>query len=210
MMVTGYSLGDSAIAAIGATNSFYSFVINLSWGLNGGHGIVVAQCFGSHDRERLRSSVAAMLVLNVIGAIILTAASLVALRLAMEFLNTPPEIFDQAYSYIVIVCDGLFTTLFSNALAGFLRAIGNSAAPLWFLLASGFVNLGLDLVLIAEMGFGIQVSALTNVLGQALATLLCARYIWRHHRDLLPQRDNFALDRRPHFDMVTQVSRWRS
>ncbi len=98
MMVTGYSLGNSAIAAIGATNSFYSFIINLSWGLNGGHGIVVAQCFGSHDRERLRSSVAAMLVLNVIGAIILTAASLVALRLAMEFLNTPPEIFDQAYS----------------------------------------------------------------------------------------------------------------
>lgn len=143
MMVTGYSLGDSAIAAIGATNSFYSFIINLSWGLNGGHGIVVAQCFGSHDCERLRSSVAAMLVLNVIGATILTAASLVALRLAMEFLNTPTEIFGQAYSYIVIVCDGLFTTLFSNAPAEFLRAIGNSAAPLWFLLASGLVTLAL-------------------------------------------------------------------
>lgn len=66
------------------------------------------------------------------------------------------------------------------------------------------MNLGLDLVLIAGMGFGIQVSALTNVLGQALATKLCARYIWRHHRDLLLRRENFALDRRLHFDMVTQ------
>lgn len=204
MMVTGYNLGDSAIAAIGATSSFYSLLVNFCWGLNGGYGIVVAQCFGSHDRARLRRSVAAMLVLNVVGAVVLTVTSLVTLRPAMAFLNTPPEIFDAAYSYVLIVCAGLFATLFYNALAGFLRAIGNSVAPLWFLLASCLVNLGLDLVLIAGLGFGIRASALTNVFGQLLATILCARYIWHHHKDLLPGREDFAFEGRLYFDMLTQ------
>ena len=203
MMITGYNLGHAVITAKAATSSFYSLLLNFSWGLNGGYGIVVSQCFGSHNRERLRSSVAAMLVLNAIGTVLLTALSLALLHPALDFLNTPAEIYDQAFIYIFITCAGLCTTLAYNMLAGFLRAVGNSTAPLWFLLASCLINLVADLILIAGLGFGIAVSALTSVLGQACASALCARYIWKHYQDLLPKRANFAWDRKLYLEMFT-------
>ena len=78
--IAGYTLGDNAIAAIGATSSLYSLLVDFTSGMNSGFGIVTAQSFGAKNWGKVRRSIAAMLVLNLVLAAVLTAGSLVALR----------------------------------------------------------------------------------------------------------------------------------
>ena len=75
-----YNLADTAIAAIGATSSLYSLLVDFASGMNSGFGIVTAQSFGAKNWGKVRRSIAAMLVLNLVLAAVLTAGSLVALR----------------------------------------------------------------------------------------------------------------------------------
>ena len=96
-MVAGYNLGNSAIAAIGVTSSLYALLIDFASGFNSGCAIVVTQCFGSHDKKKMKASIAGMMELDLLITIILTVISLVFLRSLMQFMNTPESIFEQAY-----------------------------------------------------------------------------------------------------------------
>lgn len=62
-------------------------------------------------------------------------------------MNTPSDIFDDAYSYIMIICAGIVAQVLYNMLSAILRALGNSKTPLYFLILSALLNIGLDLVL---------------------------------------------------------------
>ena len=79
-MVVGHSLGDSAIAAIGATSSLYFLLLSFANGMNSGYGIVVTRHFGAHDPEGVRRSIAGMLALNMAAASLLSVFSLLFLR----------------------------------------------------------------------------------------------------------------------------------
>ncbi|MBQ2911661.1 MAG: MATE family efflux transporter, partial [Clostridia bacterium] len=74
-MVVGYSIGDSAISAIGATSSLYSLIITFASSLNSGYAIVVTQAFGAHDNGRLRKSAAGMILLNIIATVFIISLS---------------------------------------------------------------------------------------------------------------------------------------
>ena len=120
-MVVGYHLGDTGIAAIGATAALYSLLINFANGLNNGYGIIVTQCFGAHDREKMKQAIAGMMILDAAVCLSLTAVALACLRPLMVFLNTPDSVFDMAYTYIRIICLGIVTTIGYNMFASILR-----------------------------------------------------------------------------------------
>lgn len=105
-MVVGYSLGDSAIAAIGATSSLSSLLVSLATGMNSGYGIVVSRYFGAHDHKRLRQSILGMLILNMMVAALVTVFSLLYLRPLLRYMNTPEALLSQAHTYLVILCGG--------------------------------------------------------------------------------------------------------
>ncbi|WP_173015598.1 MULTISPECIES: MATE family efflux transporter [unclassified Lactonifactor] len=201
-MIAGYFLGDSAIAAIGSTSSIYSLVMNFAWGLNGGYTILVAREFGSKNHQKFRKVVAAMFLLNLAGGILLTGFALISLRKLMFFLNTPAEIFQQAHLYITIICGGMSTTLLYNMLAGFLRAMGNSRTPLYFLLISSVLNLTLDALFVIVFHWGVGGTALATVIAQLLSGILCGRYIWKFYREYLPHTGDFQFDKSLYAEML--------
>mgnify|MGYP002939817287 FL=1 len=110
-MIAGYNLGDSAIAAIGATSSIFSLIMNFASGLNSGYGIIVAQAFGAKDPDRLKKSIAAMLVLDLAITLILTVFSLLFLTTLMRLINIPDSIFSDAYAYIAIIIAGMLSLI---------------------------------------------------------------------------------------------------
>lgn len=128
-MVAGYCLGDLAIAAIGATSALYSLIISLSVGLNSGFAVVVTQSFGAHDERKLRKAIGGMMTLDAVITVLLTVLSLVFLPDLMRLMNTPESIFDQAYSYMAVICAGMTATIGYNMFAGILRSFGNSRTP---------------------------------------------------------------------------------
>lgn len=190
-MVVGHGLGDSAIAALGATSSLYSLLMNFAIGINSGCGIVAAKCFGARDEEGLRRSIAGILLLNGTVGAALTALSLLFLRPLLEYMNTPEAIFSQAYTYIAILCGGMLSTVCYNMFSAILRAVGNSRAPLAFLVLSSLANIALDLVMVLGLRLGVAGAAAATVIAQSASAILCGFYIFRNYRALLPVREDF-------------------
>lgn len=190
-MVVGHSLGDSAIAAVGATSSLYNLLVNFTIGMNSGYGIVVTRHFGAHDQEGLRRSIAGMLVLNTAVTAVVTVLSLIFLRPLLGCINTPESIFIPAFTYISVLCCGLLSTVCYNMFSAILRALGNSRSPLYFLIVSSFINITLDLALVMGCHLGIAGAAAATVIAQSVSAVLCGLYTLRRYREYLPRREHF-------------------
>ena len=194
-MVAGYCLGDRAIAAIGATSSLYGLVIDLAWGLNSGFALIVTQAFGAHEQGKIRKSIGHMMVLDGIITVVLTIPALIFLPSLMRLMNTPGKIFDQAYSYMVVIFAGLLATICYNMFAGILRAFGNSRTPLYFLIFSSLLNIALDLLFVAVFRMGVGGAALATVVAQAVSGVLAGIYVYLNYRDMMPAKEDFRLEK---------------
>lgn len=194
-MVAGYCLGDSAIAAIGATASLYMLLIDFASGMNIGFSIIVTQCFGAHDEKKLKESIAGMIVLDISFSILLTILAIAFMKPCMRFMNTPDAIFAEAYSYIIVICLGLSVTVCYNMFASILRAVGNSRTSLYFLMISSVLNIGLDLFFIVVLKTGIAGAALATVTAQAVSAALCGIYLFQNYQTILPGREDFHISR---------------
>lgn len=199
--VVGHCIGDSAISAIGATSSLYMLLISLISSLNSGYTIVTARAFGSHNEEKIKKSIAGTFLLNAGTAILITVLATIFLKPLMHFMNTPESIFEDAYSYILIICLGLTTTICYNMFAGILRAIGNSKTPLYCLIISSFINIGLDLLFVAGFNMGVNGAAIATVFSQFISALLCGLAFFINYPLYIPKKADFNVQRSIFIDL---------
>lgn len=193
-MIAGYNIGDMAIAAIGSTGSIYALLIDFASGLNSGYGIIVAQSFGSKNKDRLKQSIATMVDLNITITVVLTMLSLLFLRPLMYLINIPSNIFDDAYTYIGIIFGGMLATTGYNMFAGIMRAVGNSKTPLYFLIISCVINLCLDILFIMGLGLGVAGAAMATVIAEGCSALFSGIYVFYKYREILPEKRHLKLE----------------
>ena len=129
----------------------------------------------------------------MICTIILTGVSLLCMRPLLKLMNTPDNIFDDAYSYIMIISGGLVTTVFYNLFSSYLRAVGNSQIPLVFLVFSAVLNVILDLVFIATFHMGVSGAGYATILSQGISAVLCLIYIYLRMPALRPEKSHWKL-----------------
>ena len=163
-MIVGNVLGDTALAAIGSCGSIYELLVGFGLGIGNGLAIVAARSYGAQDDDLLKKTVAGSLVIGLIASLCITLAGAVGLRPLLVLLDTPAEILEDAYRYIIVIDYGVMVMFAYNLCAGLLRAIGNSFMPLVFLLLSSGLNILLDLLFIAKMGMGVQGAAVATVI----------------------------------------------
>ena len=121
----------------------------------------------------------------------LTFFSLLLADGALHLMRTPEDIYPEAKAYITIIFGGMTATFFYNLFSAHLRAVGNSRAPLFFLILSALLNVGLDLVLIAGLEMGVRGAAYATILSQTVSALLCFLYILRRMTILVPGRKHW-------------------
>lgn len=202
-MIAGRNLGDAAIAAIGASGAVYSLLISFANGLNSGYGLILSRMFGAKRQEEFRKATAAMILLDAGITLVLTLLALLFLQPLLQWLQTPEDIFNQVYSYIAIILGGMITTVFYNMCAGFLRSVGNSQTPLYFLILSCAINLSLDTLFIIVLKWGVAGAAAATVIAQGVSALCCGVYIWLNYRKLLPGKADFRLEGELTIEMLT-------
>lgn len=202
-MIVGYGLGENAVAAVGATSALYSVLIYFANGLNNGYGIIISQAFGGKDWKKLRQGFATMVILDVGITLALTLVSLILLKPILFWMDTPEEIFGQAYQYIAIVLAGMITTIAYNMGAGFLRAVGNSRIPLCFLMISCGLNIIMDLLFVLAFRMGVKGAAIATVIAQAISAWLCLSYVTKKYREFLPQKGEWRLNSKLTGEMLT-------
>ena len=203
-VIIGYTLGDEALAAMGAAGAVYDLLMGFCFGIGNGLAIVAARSYGSGDSEQLKRSVAAAIV---IGAGTMAAITLLArfiLYPFLQLLHTPPEIIDQSYVYVSTVTLFIVVMFAYNLCSGFLRAIGNSVMPLVFLILSSVINIILDFLFIAGLGMGIQGAAVATVIAQGVSVICCLIYIGWKTQILIPGRQHFGWDKKLYQEMLAQ------
>ena len=203
-MIVGNVLGDTALAAIGACGAIYELLVGFGLGIGNGLAIVAARSYGAQDHDLLKKTVAGSLVIGLIASLCITLAGAVGLRPLLVLLDTPAEILEEAYSYIIIIDVGVLVMFAYNLCAGLLRAIGNSFMPLVFLLISSGLNVALDLVFIAVVGMGVKGAAVATVISQGVSVVLCIFYVLRKTRVLVPERKHFQVGRKLYWDLFSQ------
>lgn len=199
--IVGELLGDDALAAVGSTNSINGFIIGFLIGLNSGFAIVVSKYYGAKDDEKLRKSIGGTVMLSLIITVLLTVLSLIFLRPLLRLLNTPEDVFDVAYSYIVIIFACMIICNIYNMCASILRALGDTFSPLVFLIVSTLVNIGLDYAFVGPLNMGVPGAAYATIASQLLSVILCLIYIYIRYPFLHLKLDDFKIDK----DMFTSL-----
>lgn len=108
---------------------------------------------------------------------ILTVLSLLFIRPMLQLMQTPPEILDQAQTFISIILLGIFASVSFNLLSNVIRALGDSRTPLFFLIIAVIINVVLDLIFIIYFGMGVEGAAIATVIAQVSSSVLCLVYI---------------------------------
>ena len=203
-MIVGNVLGDTALAAIGSCGSIYELLVGFGIGIGNGLAIVAARSYGAQDEDLLKRTVTGSIVIGLIASLVITAAGFFGLRPLLQLLDTPAEILEDAYRYIIVIDLGVIVMFLYNLCAGLLRAIGNSVMPLVFLLISSALNVVLDLWFIAGLGMGVKGAAVATVLAQGVSVVLCVLYVAARVRILLPERRHFAVSGKLYWDLFSQ------
>ena len=176
-VIVGKFVGTQALAAVGSTGTIMFLIYGFVVGMTAGFTVLTAQKFGAGDMKAMRQTVAGASILSLIVGLILTAAFMILMKPWLMAMNTPADIFADAYAYIMIVSAGILAQMLYNLLASVLRALGNSKVPLYFLILSALLNIVLDLVLIIVFHMGAAGAAVATVVSQGVSGLLCLIYI---------------------------------
>jgi len=191
VVIVGYYLGESSLAAIGACSVVFELLIGFAMGVGGGFGIVVARSYGAGDQDLLKRTVAGAVVIGVLLTLFISVMASVFMMPILKLISIPANIINEAYSYISTLIASAIVLFTYNFCAGLLRAIGNSTMPLVFLVISSLLNIVLDILFITQFNMGVRGAAVATVMAQGFSALLCLIYIFKKCPILIPQKRHF-------------------
>ena len=195
-IIVGKTLGVEALAGVGATGSINFMIIGFCMGVCNGFVIPVAQCFGAKKPSDLRKYVFNGYICSVVFAIVLTLASVIFCRKILIVMNTPADIIDHAYNYIVVIFIGIPTVFLYNMVSGVIRSLGDSKTPVVFLVLSSIINVVLDFFLILVCKMGVAGAGWATVTSQLISGLTCLIYMYKKYDILKGDKSERILDRR--------------
>lgn len=192
--IVGRWIGVEALAAVGASSSIMFLVMGFCNGACAGFAIPVAQSFGAKDYHKMRIYVANAVRISAVIATVVTLLSLMFCHRILQLVNTPTDIFHDAYIFLMLQFAAIPLTFGFNLFSGQIRALGNSRQPFYFLITSAIVNILFDVVLILGCRMGVAGAGIATWLSQALSVALCIWYIRKHMQLLIPNGKELQFD----------------
>ncbi|MCI7791705.1 MAG: MATE family efflux transporter [Lachnospiraceae bacterium] len=170
-IIVGRFVGANALAAVGATGSINFLFFSMSFGISAGVGVVVSQAFGAEKPDMVERAIANGLYLLGIVSAIVSVLGVVFAKPILQMLRTPEVILNDAIIYMQVSCAGILAIAAYNGVAAILRALGDSKTPLYFMLVSCFINIGLDLLFVLQFHWSVFGVALATVIAQLVAAV---------------------------------------
>ena len=178
-VIVGRYIGGASLAAVGISMTVHFFLTSLLIGLTTGASILISQLYGAKDIESLKRVISTSIIFLTIFAVLLTIIGIAFTPLILEILGAPSEIVRDARLYMRITMGGTLFNVFYNMYTSYLRALGETKRPLYILIFSSLLNIGLNYLFVPILGFGIVGAASGTVITQGVAALLCYWYVRR-------------------------------
>ena len=194
IIIVGRLIGIKALAAVGVSAPLFFMLVLVSIGFTNGLTVITAQRFGARDYRGLRRSVTTATLLSSAFTLSAGAVMLASLDVLFKVMNVPQEIAQDAKSFISIISYGVIMIVFFNLLSGFMRALGDSKTPLYFLIFTTLLNITFNIVFIYCMKLGVAGSALGTVCAMTVSVFCCLLYIGKKYPILHPQKEDWKLN----------------
>jgi len=195
-IIVGRFCGVSALASVGATGSVNYLILGFVIGVCNGFAIPIAQMFGARDYKDLRRHVANAAWLCMAASVVLTISTVALTRPMMQLMQTPDDIIDGAVIYIGWIFAGIPFIFLYNMVAAIMRALGDSKTPLYFLILTSALNIGLDLLFIVPFHFGVLGAALATDISQVISGVLSFIYLRRKFDVLKMEKDDLVFSKK--------------
>lgn len=180
MIIVGQWVGGAGLSAVATASSVVMFVTSIGMGFSTGGQVVISQLVGAGRRDEIKNTIGTLFCALGILAVAAGAIAIILNRQLLELLNVPEEAFDGARDYLIINAAGALFTYGYNSVSSILRGMGDSKHPLVFIAIASLINLVLDYVFVALMGFGVAGAAIATVIGQAVAFIVAVVYLYRN------------------------------
>ena len=192
--IVGKFLGVDQLAAVGSTGSINYLILGFVIGICNGFAIPIAQLFGARDYSDLRRHVANAAWLCIAFSVVLTITTVTLPLLVL--MQTPEDILDGAVIYIGWIFASIPFIFLYNMVASIMRALGDSKTPLYFLILTSALNIGLDLLFIVPFKMGILGAALATDISQAISGVVSFGFLCRKFEVLHMQKGELAFSKR--------------
>lgn len=176
-IIVGHFVGKEALAAVGICNPVSTLMILFLNGLCMGASILMGIQYGAKDYETLHRQISTTLLSGAVFSFFLTLVCVIFAVPILLLLQVDPSIMSMTVQYLRIIFLGLMFTFLYNFFSSTLRALGDSASPLYFLIISAILNIFGDLFFVIVLKAGSNGCAISTVLSEALCCLFCIIYI---------------------------------
>ena len=170
--IVGRFCGNASLAAVGSNGPLVNTIINVFMGLSVGAGVTVANRIGAADRGGVHRAVHTAVAMSVISGLICGALGIAVSRTLLLWMGTPDDVLALSSLYLKIYFAGMPAIMLYNFGAAILRAVGDTLRPLYFLIVSGLINVGLNLLFVRAFHLNVAGVALATILSQAISAAL--------------------------------------
>ena len=175
----GNYIGDNALAAVSSSGSLIFMMVSFFNGVAMGAGVVIARSFGAKQYDDMNKAIHTAIAFGLVTGALLTVAGVALTPLILQWMGTPTEVLPQSIEYFrFYFCGAIFTVMY-NIFVGILHAVGDSKHPLYYLIFSTCVNIALDMLFVAVLGWGVGSAAIATTISQGVSALLCLIHILR-------------------------------
>ena len=175
----GNYIGDDALAAVSSSGNLIFLMVSFFNGVAMGAGVIIARSFGAKDYNTMSRSIHTAIAFGLVTGAMLTVAGVALTPIILKWMGTPAEVLPQSIKYFRYYFFGAIFTVMYNIFVGILHAVGDSKHPLYYLIFSTFVNILLDMLFVAVLGFGVGAAAIATTISQGISALLCLIHIVR-------------------------------
>ena len=175
--VVGYFCGDNALAAVSSSGSLCYLLVGFFQGVFMGGSVIISHRYGAQDNEGVDKAVHTIVVFSLLMGVTLSILGMIFTPTILRWMATPENVMVNSVLYFRIYCAGLLALVLYNTANGIFQALGDSRHPLYYLIFSSFVNVGLDFLFVAAFRWGVGGAALATVLSQLISAVLAFSHL---------------------------------
>lgn len=202
--IVGHYLSDPEYAAVTSTGSLVFLLVGFFGGIAVGAGVIISRHYGAKDAERLQIAVHTTVAFGLAAGLLMTGIGVGLTPSILKLMGTPDNVMPYSVEYFRYYFLGSLAIVMYNLGMGILRAVGDSRHPLYYLIFSSLVNIGLDFLFVGGFGWGVWSAALATTLSQFVSVFLCLYRLSHYKTDYQLHLRNIRF----HLPMLREIVRY--
>ena len=198
----GYFINDDALAAVSSSGSLIFMMVSFFQGLSMGAGVIIARYFGAKQYTSVRKAIHTAIAFGLVIGVVLTALGVALTPIILGWMGTPTEVLPRSISYFRYYFFGAIFVVMYNIFVGILHAVGDSKHPLYYLIVSTFINIGLDLLFVGIMRLDVGSAAMATTISQGVSALLCCIHLLKIDAPYQVKIKEISFDKKSLFEIL--------